>query len=75
MLCLQETHLTNTNIIILKREWYVNFVIAGEETNAGEVFIAFEFFYKKILSKTSGRDGRFIMIDLEIPEVAMLPLI
>ena len=33
------------------------------------------FFYKKILSKSSGRDGRFIMIDLEIPEVAMLPLI
>ena len=76
MLCLQETHLTNNNIIILKRKWYVHFVIPGEETNAEGVFITFEnIFLYTILGKTSSTDGRFIIIDLEIPEVVVLLLI
>ena len=55
----------------LKKEWNVEFTIAGSERNAGGVLVAIDSNFEHIIhSKKSSIDGRYVIIDLEIPEVA-----
>ena len=60
----------------LKQEWNVEYIIAGKEKNAGGVLIALEGNFEYIIhSQNSSMDGRYIILDLEIPEVARFLLI
>ena len=76
ILCLQETHLTSEDQQMLKSEWNATHIIAGSETNAGGVMIIIEHNFEfKIHAKYFSQDGRYIIIDLEIPEVARFILV
>ena len=76
ILCLQETHIIEEDIITLKDEWNINFIISGKETNSGGILIAVQNnFEYKIHETIKSTDGRYIIIDLEIPEIARFLLI
>ena len=69
IMLLQETHLIDRDINDLKREWNINYYIAGKSTNSKGVAIlintTFEF---KVLNhdQNSDLDGRFLAITLDI---------
>ena len=76
VLCLQETHLLNNDLNSLKNTWNVNYFISGKARNAGGVLIVLNNnFEYKIHNKTIDEDGRFIILDIELPDVARFLLI
>ena len=42
ILCLQETHLINEDLKILKEEWNINYFISGHDKNAGGVLVVID---------------------------------
>ena len=71
ILCLQETHITERDINIIKNEWNVTFHISGNETNSCGVLIAinnnFEYTCHNIITDTQ---GRHLILDIELIGVA-----
>ena len=74
--CLQETHITEKDHNTLKLDWNVRYIIAGSQTNAGGVLIAINKSFEYILhNQWTDEEGRFIIIDIEIPDVVRFLLI
>ena len=68
ILCLQETHLRSEDQQMLKSEWNATHIISGSETNSGGVMIIIEHNFEfKIHTQFFSLDGRYIIIDIEIP--------
>ena len=75
-MCLQETHIIKEDLNLLKKEWNADFIIAGNKTNAGGVLIVIDGNFEHIIhEKITSTDGRYIILDLEIPEVARMLII
>ena len=71
VLCLQETQLVNEDLKGLKEEWNINYFIAGHERNAGGVLIAVDNNFEwKIHETKIGNEGRYIILDMEIQDIA-----
>ena len=76
ILCLQETHIMKEDMNILKNEWNVNFFISGKEKNSGGVLIAIENNFEHKIHNTKYSDnGRFIILDIEVIDIARFLLI
>ena len=75
ILCLQETHLVDADKAKLRDEWNINFFLSGKDSKSGGVLIAcdnnFEF---KVHKTTIDHQGRFIIMDLELIDVARVLL-
>ena len=76
ILCLQETDIVEEDRNLLKQEWNVNYFISGKERNTGGVLIAIgnNFEYKIHNTKYSS-NGRFIILDIEVIDIARFLLI
>ena len=60
----------------MKEEWNINYFISGHEKNAGGVLIAIDNNFEwKIHEQIIGKEGRYIIIDLEIQDIARFLLI
>ena len=76
ILCLQETHTVTGDQKLLKTEWNATHIISGTETNSGGTLIIIENNFEfKLHSQYKSEDGRYIIIDIEIPEVARFILV
>ena len=76
ILCLQETHLIDTDINQLKQDWNIDYFISGTETNSGGVLIAIDKnFEYTIHDKINSDDGRYIILDIEIIDIARVLII
>ena len=76
ILCLQETHITGKDHNQLRNEWIVKYLIAGNKTNARGVMVILDTnFEHKIHSVQKDSEGRYIIIDLELPDVARFLLV
>ena len=76
VLCQQETHLINDDLKILKEEWNINYFISGNVRNAGGVLIAVDNNFEwKIHETKIDKEGRYIILDMEIIDIARFLLI
>ena len=76
ILCLQETHLTLEDLNSLRKTWNVTYLISGRERNAGGVLILLNNnFEYNVHNEIVDVNGRFIILDIELPEVARFLLI
>ena len=74
--CFEKFLGSNLWINSLKKTWNVNFLIAGNSTNAGGVLIVLNNNFEYIIhNKILDKDGRFIVLDIELPDVARFLLI
>ena len=65
-------YLTNA---YLKNDWNATHIISGGETNAGTMIILEKNFEYQLHDKITSDDGRYVILDLEIPEVARFILV
>ena len=76
ILCLQETHLKSEDMNTIKKDLNIEFILAGENSNAGGVLIAlnnnFEF---SIHRREIDEKGRYIVLDIELIGVVRFLLI
>ena len=76
ILCLQETHITPEDLNMIKDDWNVEYYISGKETNSGGVLIALENNFEHTCHTSIADDqGRFLILDIELPGVARFLLI
>ena len=77
VLCLQETHLINDDLKILKEEWNINYFISGNVRNAGGGgLIAVDNNVEwKIHDNKIDKEGRYIILDMEVIDIAGFLLI
>ena len=76
ILCLQETHLAPRGLTTLKNDINVKFFLSGRLTNAMGVCTIINSNFEYILHKThSDPEGRFIILDLELPGIMKFSLI
>ena len=76
ILCLQETHIIDTDINQLKQDWNIEYFISGKETNSGGVLIAIDKnFEYKIHDKINSDEGIYIILDIEIIDIARVLII
>ena len=69
IICIQDTHLTESDAFDLKKYWQGNFILHGERHNARGVAIFFgENFEYKILNTDKDTEGNMILADIEINE-------
>ena len=69
LICIQDTHLTESDAFDLKNYWQGNFILHGERHNARGVAIFFgENFEYKILNTDKDTEGNMILADIEINE-------
>ena len=73
---LQETHLISKDLIMLKKNWNCKFLISGEKKQSLGVMIIlnnnFEYNIHKVIKD---KDGRYIIVDLELIGVARFLMI
>ena len=77
-MCLQETHIIKEDLNLLKKEWNVDYIVAGSKTNAGGggVLMVIDGNFEHIIhERITSTDGRYIILDIEIPEVARMLII
>ena len=73
---LQETHLIQSDINTLKKEWNVDFFISGESTNGrGVATIIIPNFEYKVLNSFVDKDGRFLFVTIEIEKEHIITLV
>ena len=76
ILCLQETHITPEDLNMIKDDWNVEYYISGKETNSGGVLIALENNFEHTCHMSIADDqGRYLILDIELPGVARFLLI
>ena len=76
ILCLQETHIMGDDLNTIRNDWNVEFHIAGKERNAGGTLVAkgnnFEY---KCHGGMLDRQGRYVILDIELIGVARILLV
>ena len=76
IICLQETHLTKSDISALTLEWNIEFFWGGESTNSRGVAILIKnTFEKKVTKEYCDKEGRVLILLIEIPELAPILLV
>ena len=72
IVCLQDTHLTNNDISVIKRIWGGEVIVCGNKTNARGVAILLNSnFEYKIISKTEDPDGNFISLVMKLSSMTV----
>ena len=75
IMCLQDTHLTNNDISVIKRIWGGEVIVCGNKTNARGVAILLNSnFEYKIISKTEDPDGNFISLVMKLSSMTVNPI-
>ena len=76
IVCLQETHLIQKDLNILRKEWNIDYFIAGNSTNSRGVMIminnSFEY---KVNQCIKDPDGRYLIIELSITNLVNIFII
>ena len=76
ILCLQETHLIEEGRQILKQEWNADYFISGKDRKSGGVMVIIDNNFEYIVHKTTySNEGRFIILDIELPDIARFNLV
>ena len=71
VLCLQETHLLQNDLNTLKKYLECKLHHSGKAWNAGGILIVLNNnFEYKVHNKTINDEGRYIFLDIELPDVA-----
>ena len=76
IILVQESHWVPDDVPQLSKEWNVTFYCAGESTNSkGVSIIINNTFEHKILKIVTDTDGRFLLINIELPDLCCFSLI
>ena len=76
IICLQETHLLGRDLNTLRKEWNVKYLISGNQSNARGVMIILDKTFEYIIHGVQiDPEGRYILIEIEIPEVTSFLLV
>ena len=76
IICLEETHIIGRDLNFLRKEWNVKYFISGSQRNAREVMVILDNnFEYNIHNVQLDREGRYILLEIEIPQVVTFLLV
>ena len=76
IILVQESHWTPDDIPLLSKEWNVSFHCSGTTTNArGVSIIINNFFEHTVKDIITDKDGRFLLVNIELPDLCGFSLI
>ena len=71
IICLQETHLVASDLHTITLEWNVDFFLSNSSTNSkGVAIILNNTFEREVIQEYHDKEGRFILIIIEIIDLA-----
>ena len=76
IICLQETHLVQSDMDSLIKDWNLKYILAGFSTNSrGVAILLNNTFEHKVTNTVTDKEGKYILLDIEIVNLFTITLV